>query len=88
MAQVSVRKQGGAAIMTIPAEVARELGIAVGATLDVVAADGRLVAKPTAPIRKRYTLEELMRGCTRQGIADLAEETAWARDGEPVGREI
>lgn len=88
MAQVNVRRQGGAAIMTIPAEIARELGIAIGATLDVVVADGRLVAKPATSAKRRYTLDELLQGCTSEAMADLIEETAWARDGEPVGREI
>ncbi len=88
MALVHVRKQGGAAIMTIPVEAARELGLVVGAKLDVIVADGRLVAKPAAATRKRYTLEELMCGCTPQAMADLAEETAWFREGDPVGREI
>ena len=58
MTTVSIRKQGGAAIVTIP-------------------------AKP-----RRYTLKELLRGATPKNIKALSRQTAHARAGKVVGREL
>lgn len=89
MTTVNIRRQGGAAIMTIPAEVMKSLGVAVGAQLEVSVVGGALKARPRAvPRRKRYRLEDLLAGATPDAMRDLAEETAWARDGAPVGREL
>lgn len=89
MATVRVRRQGGAAIITIPADVAKALGITVGTELDIAVVDGTISARPRpVPQRKRYTLKELLSGATPDGMRELADETAWAREGDPVGREI
>jgi antitoxin ChpS len=89
MAVVSVRRQGGAAIMTIPAEVVKDLGIAIGAELDVSVADGVLTARPRKSLnRKRYTLDDLLAGVTPASMRALADDTARARDGAPIGREL
>jgi antitoxin ChpS len=51
--------------------------------------DGSFTARPVRPAtRERYTLAELLRGVTPDLMAELAAETAWAREGEPVGREL
>lgn len=81
-----VRKQGGAAIMTIPAGVLKELGIEVGAELSLAVADGELVARPLKAPRKRYSLKELLEGAN--AMSELNAATDWAREGESVGREL
>ena len=58
MTTVSIRKQGGATIVTIP-------------------------AKP-----QRFTLKELLRGATPKNLAALNRQTAHARRGKAVGREL
>lgn len=89
MITVNVRKQGGAAIMTIPAEVLKTLDVKIGSTLELEISDGAFTVRPAqAPIRKRYTLQELLRGATPENIAALNAETAWAREGGPEGREL
>ncbi|MGR9014419.1 MAG: AbrB/MazE/SpoVT family DNA-binding domain-containing protein [Gammaproteobacteria bacterium] len=89
MITVNVRKQGGAAIMTIPADVLKTLDVKIGSTLELEVADGAFTVRPAHPSsRKRYTLEELLRGVTEEGMAELNADTAWAREGEPVGREL
>jgi antitoxin ChpS len=89
MKTVSIRRQGGAAVMTIPHEVLKALQLDVGAKIDVEVTDGTFVARPrTRPIRKRYSLRELLRGVTPEKMLRLNEETAWAREGDPVGREL
>ena len=89
MAEVSIRRQGGAAIMTIPAEILKELSVGVGSHLEVVAQDGAFVVRPKVKVeRRRYTLRELLRGVTPESARQLNEDTAWAREGDPVGREL
>lgn len=89
MITVNIRKQGGAAIMTIPADVLKVLNIEVGATLELDVTDGAFVARPARkPQRKRYSLAELMRGVTPEAMAKLNAETEWAREGDSVGREL
>lgn len=88
MMTVNIRKQGGAAIMTIPADVLKLLNLEVGSALELQVSDGSFTARPVRPIaRERYTLAELLRGVTPDVMAELAAATAWAREGEPMGRE-
>ena len=87
MTTVNVRKQGGAAVVTIPANLMKMLHIEVGSTLVLDVADGVLTARPASG-KRRYSLAELLQGVTPEKIARLNAETAWFREGEPVGREI
>lgn len=86
MISVNVRKQGGAAVMTIPSGVLKILDIGVGSTLELSITKEGFIAHPTA--HKRYTLRELLNGATPNNLKALNEETQWAREGEPVGREL
>jgi antitoxin ChpS len=48
---------------------------------------GGLITKPlTYLARRRYSATELLKG--EEHVAELNSETAWARDGDPVGREL
>jgi antitoxin ChpS len=86
---VSIRRQGGAAIMTIPPEVLKSLQLDVGAKLDVEVNGDSFTARPRSRrARKRYSLRELLRGVTPEKMRKLNDATAWARDGDSVGREI
>ena len=89
MANVSIRRQGGAAIMTIPAEILKALHLEVGSQLEVVVTDGAFTARPqTKTARQRYSLRELLRGARPEAMKQLIDETAWAREGCPVWREL
>jgi antitoxin ChpS len=89
MNQVQVRKQGGAAIVTIPANLLKLIHAEVGTTMDLDVVDGALVARPRLPSTpRRYTLKELMQGVTPTIMESLAKETEWFREGDAVGREI
>lgn len=86
---VHIRRQGGAAIVTIPAHLLRSLHADVGTPLDLQVNNGVLTARPVlASTRKRYSLKELLQGTTPEAMSALQAETAWAREGAPVGREI
>ena len=80
-----IRRQGGAAVVTIPPAVLKLMQTQVGDQLSLVVADGALVARPVQKTRKRYTLGELLRESDK--LQKLSSETA-PLDGDPVGREI
>lgn len=89
MVTVNVRKQGGAAIMTIPSDVLRLLDVGVGSKLQLEVENGALLVRPAnEPKRRRYTLDELLKGCTPAKMKRLREETAWVDEIPAVGREI
>jgi len=89
MITVNIREQGGAAVMTIPSEILKRLNSEVGATLELEVGQGVFTARSVrTQSRKRYSLAELLRGATPEGMAALNEDTAWAREGEPAGREL
>ena len=92
MIEVTVRKQGGAAIMTIPSDVLKMLNIDVGGRLALDVAKGLLTLRPvrskTGRKRKHYTLNDLLKGVTKEGMKALYDESSWAREGAPMGREL
>jgi antitoxin ChpS len=87
MTTVNVRKQGGAAVVTIPANMLKMMHIDVGSTLELNVSEGVLTARPTN-VKRRYSLEELLQGVTPKLMAQMNADTAWARDITPIGREI
>ncbi len=89
MLSMPLRKQGGAAIVTIPPSVLKSLDLKIGAELQMDVRDGALVMVPAVPSkRKRYTLAQLLEGATPKVVKALNDETAWFRDGDAVGREL
>lgn len=40
------------------------------------------------PKRQRYTKRELLQGATPKAVRKLNDKTAWARGGDPIGREF
>jgi antitoxin ChpS len=87
MITVNIRKQGGAAVITIPSDVLRILELDIGSILELSITSTGFIANAT-PKRKRYTLAELLEGATEENIKALNKETRWARKGKHVGREI
>ena len=89
MATVNIRRQGGAAIVTIPAALLNRLNVSVGEALEIEVENGALTARPVVIDRpRRYSLKELLRGATPRNLEALRRQTAGALDGEPVGREL
>ena len=81
-----IRRQGGAAVITIPPALLKLLDVDVGAHVALSVADGELTARPVLQGKKRYSLKQLLEGSDE--IRRLTAETEWAREGDPVGREI
>jgi antitoxin MazE len=73
-----INRWGNSLGVRIPLPVANELGFKIGTVVDVTIEDGKAVI---SPIKKKYTLSELLEGVT----PDLIEgEYDW---GQPVGNE-
>lgn len=81
-----IRRQGGAAIVTIPPALLQMMQTQVGDQLSLAVTDGALIARPIEKAPRRYTLSELLKGS--QEMEKLSSETAWTLDGDAVGREI
>lgn len=89
MLSMPLRRQGGAAIVTIPPSVLKSLDLKIGAELQMDVRDGALVMVPAVPSkRKRYTLAQLLEGATPKVVTALNDDTAWSREGDAVGREL
>lgn len=89
MLSMPLRKQGGAAVVTIPPSVLKSLDLKVGSELQMEVLDGKLVLMPMlASKRKRYTLAQLLVGASPATIKALNKVTAWSREGDAFGREL
>ena len=89
MLSMPLRKQGGAAVVTIPPSVLKSLDLKVGAELQMDVLDGALVMVPVqVHRRKRYTLAQLLVGATPATIKALNHDTVWSREGDAIGREL
>lgn len=76
--QSRVSRWGNSLAIRIPASFSREVRIEAGDAVELQVEDGHLVVKP---VRKTYTLEQLLAGVTDE---NLHEETDW---GQPMGNE-
>ena len=74
-----VSRWGNSLAIRIPASFSREIKIADGDTVDVQIEDGHLLV---TPIRRAFTLDELVAGITEENRHD---EIDW---GAPVGGEV
>jgi antitoxin MazE len=52
--------------LRVPAPFAREIGAFAGTTADMAVENGKLVVKVQGKKRRRYSLEELLEGITRE----------------------
>ncbi len=81
-----IRRQGGAAVMTIPPALLKMMDLEVGDQMSLAVSNGELVARPVAVRKKRYSLSELLEG--QEIMAGLNAQVAGAREGDAVGHEI
>ncbi len=89
MTTVNIRKQGGAAIMTIPADVLKKLAVGLGEALELEVADGVMLARPARTrARRRYSVSELLEGVTPAVARAMTRESAAWHAGPSVGREL
>jgi antitoxin ChpS len=87
MITVNVRKQGGAAVITIPSDVLKLLNIQIGSELVLAVNEESFVARPLKT-KQRYSLSELLQGVSEKEMVRLNKNTEWAREGKSIGTEI
>lgn len=81
--QVKLAKWGNSLAVRLPGSVLAETKLGMGSTVDVVAEDGELRLRLVKPARrKRYTLEELLKGVTPETVHPEIDA------GPDVGREV
>lgn len=79
-----LRKVGGSVMLALPPALLDLLQLKVGATVNVVVSDGRLVVDPQP--KPRYTLEELL--ALSDFSQPLTEEDREWLDAPPIGGEL
>jgi len=72
-------KWGNSLALRIPKPLARECGIEENTHVDIRVEKNELIIMP---VRKKYSLEELLAGVTEENIHDEVS------DGRPVGKEL
>ena len=87
--EVRLRKQGGATVMAVPAPALKALCVGAEDTVRITVSGGRMVVEALKPkvSRKRYRLDELLRGASPKAMKSIHDDTRWFRDAPPVGRE-
>lgn len=81
--QVKLAKWGNSLGVRIPGAVLADTKLMVGSTVEITAEGGELRLKPVkVPRRKRYTLDELLKGVTPENVHPEMDY------GPDVGREI
>ena len=81
--RITIKKWGNSAGMIIPGALMDELGVKIGQSLEAEVMNNQLIMKP---IRKKYTLDELL----AQGdpsAPKVSEEDIWGKDN-PLGKEV
>ena len=76
--QVLLSKWGNSLGLRLPKALTAEIGVSDGQVVEVRAEGGRIVVEP---VRKTYTLEQLMENVTPEAMRDAFD---W---GDDVGRE-
>lgn len=78
--RVHFSRWGNSLALRIPAPTLRDIGAREGMQADLAIEDGRLIVTPV-PDRPSYTLEELVKGITRDNLhEDLYGEAAFGSE--------
>jgi antitoxin MazE len=82
--KIRFAKWGNSLAVRIPAAFAKEIGASEGKRAEITVENGALVIRPATRRnkRRRYTLEDLVRGMTKENVHP---ETEW---GPPRGKEV
>ncbi|HXN43767.1 MAG TPA: AbrB/MazE/SpoVT family DNA-binding domain-containing protein [Xanthobacteraceae bacterium] len=82
--KIEFAKWGNSLAVRIPAALAQEVGAREGRPAEITVENGALVLKPITrrKKRRRYTLEELLKGMTKENVHP---QTEW---GPPRGKEV
>ncbi len=73
MSTISIRKSGGASIVSLPKSILTTLGLAVGSKLDLRIDDGQIVLKPL----DEMTLEHILANSPKERLHRMEEDQVW-----------
>ena len=79
--QTSLRKMGNSIGMIVPKAVLQEIGLSVGAPMDVRVEDGKVVATPVRKVREGWA-EDAERLAAAGLTEEEAEWMAFGNDGD------
>ena len=85
MHETRLRAVGGSVMLTIPKPILEVLELGVNSEVGLSISTGRLIVEPK-PLRRRYTLDELMAQCDPD--APMTDEEREWLEAKPVGREL
>jgi antitoxin ChpS len=80
---IAIKKWGNSSGVILPALLLKKLGVSNGQQLDAEVKNGALIL---TPVRRCYTLEELVAQCDKNAPA-MTEEEVWGKDA-PTGNEV
>jgi antitoxin MazE len=82
--KIEFAKWGNSLAVRIPAALAQEVGAREGKPAEITVENGVLMLKPITrrKKRRRYTLEQLLKGMTKENVHP---QTEW---GPPRGKEV
>lgn len=83
MTEVTVRKSGGATIISLPKVITELAGISVGSVLDLTVDDHTIHLRP----KQELTLEALLASSPKENLQLTDEDRAWM-DMPSAGKEI
>jgi antitoxin ChpS len=84
MTAISVRKSGGANIVSIPKTIIQTLGLHVGSKLDLSLEDNKIILTPI--VETELSLEDLLAGSPKECFQVTDEDRQWI-DAKPLGKE-
>ncbi len=89
MSLTRLRQQGGAVILTIPSDIATNMGWQVGIKLDVKASGDTISIKPAGRVaRGRKSLATLLQGIDEEEVRAFNEASYDELNSHPVGKEV
>lgn len=84
MKQLEVQKWGNSAAIRLNKGLLQQLSCEIGSKFNVIIKDGGFFLKPVS--NPEYTLDELLKTCTKSNTKLTDEDRAWLYD-TPVGKE-
>lgn len=84
MTTLTIRKSGGANVVSIPKAILKSLGLSVGSVIDLSIIDHKIVLAPAA---EEMTLESLIAASPEGSLRPLPEDKKWL-NRPSVGREF
>jgi len=84
MTTISIRRSGGANIISIPKAILKAVGLHVGSPLDVTIEDNKIVLSPSSEV---ICLDEILAQSPKSTLKRYQEDATWLNE-KPKGHEV